>query len=338
MSRTGKRALIFGIGGQDGAYLAQLLLDKGYEVNGTSRDIEVASFEGLRQLSIHSRVRLHSANLNEFRSVIQVLRESAPDEIYNLAAQSSVGLSFDQPIETVNSIVDATLNVMEAMRFLGGQRGGAKSSYAGRFYNASSSEMFGDTGTAPASETTPFHPRSPYGVSKAAAHWMVETYRNAYGLYACSGILFNHESPLRKERFVTQKIIRAVVDIHLGANKPLQLGNIAVSRDWGWAPDYVEAMWRMLQQPTPDDFVIATGRTDKLEDFIRTAFEHFDLDWKQHVVSDRSLKRPYEIDCSLGNAAKAADRLGWRAKHTMPDVVGLLIDAELRRRSATTAA
>ena len=341
MSRTVKCALIFGVGGQDGAYLAQLLLAKGYQVHGTSRDIEVSSFAGLKQLGVHGKVRLHSANLNEFRSVLQVLRDVAPAEIYNLSAQSSVGLSFGQPIETVTSIVDATLNVMEAMRFLGGsgQDSGQDSDhYAGRFYNASSSEMFGDTGTAAASETTQFHPRSPYGVSKAAAHWLVETYRNAYGLYACSGILFNHESPLRKDRFVTQKIIRAVVDIHLGGSGPLHLGDISVSRDWGWAPDYVDAMWRMLQQPKPDDFVIATGRTDKLEDFVRTAFEHFGLDWSKHVVSDQSLRRPYEIDHSVGDATKAAERLGWRATQKMPQVVALLIEAELQRRKHGDAA
>ncbi len=323
MSGNAKRALIFGIGGQDGGYLARLLLSKGYDVHGTSRDAEVAAFDGLKQLSVYSKVRLHSANLNEFRSVIQVLRDVAPSEIYNLSAQSSVGLSFDQPIETVKSIIDATLNVMEAMRFLGGKT---------RYYNASSSEMFGDTGTSPATETTPFHPRSPYGVSKAAAHWMVESYRKAYGLYACSGILFNHESPLRKERFVTQKIIRAAVDIHLGGDRSLQLGNIAVSRDWGWAPDYVEAMWLMLQQPEPDDYVIATGQTHTLEEFAKKAFQHLQLDWVKHVVSDQTLKRPYEIDYSVGNADKAADRLGWRASHAMPEIIGLLIDAELERR------
>lgn len=318
-----KRALIFGVGGQDGAHLARLLIGKGYEVHGTSRDVEVAAFDGLKQLSIFSQVRLHSANLNEFRSVIQVLRDVAPAEIYNLSAQSSVGLSFDQPIETVNSIVDATLNVMEAIRFLGG---------AQRFYNASSSEMFGDTGTTPASETTPFRPRSPYGVSKAAAHWMVDNYRKAYGLYACSGILFNHESPLRKERFVTQKIIRAAVDIYLGGTRPLQLGNIAVARDWGWAPDYVEAMWLMLQQPTPEDFVIATGQAFTLEDFAKEAFQRLRLDWRRSVVSDPMLRRPYEIDYSVGNAAKAAKYLGWRASHAMPEVVARLIEAELQRR------
>lgn len=323
------RALIFGVGGQDGAYLARLLLDKGYEVHGTSRDAETARFGGLRQLAIHDKVRLHSANLNDFRSVIQVLRDVAPREVYNLAAQSSVGLSFEQPIETVNSIVDATLNVMEAMRFFGG---------ANRFYNASSSEMFGDTGAQAATELTPLRPRSPYGVSKAAAHWMVESYRKSYGLYACSGILFNHESPLRPERFVTQKIIRAAVDIHFGAAHRLQLGNIKVARDWGWAPDYVEAMWLMLQQAEPDDFVIATGEAYPLERFIAVAFERLGLDWTQHVDFDRGLLRPYEIECTAGDAGKAARVLGWRAQHRMPEVVALLVDAELERRRGGGAA
>ena len=325
MPGSPKIALIFGVSGQDGACLAELLLEKGYEVHGTSRDAEVAAFDGLKQLSIYPKVHLHSANLVEFRSVIQVLRDVAPTEIYNLSAQSSVGLSFDQPIETVNSIVDATLNVMEAMRFLGG---------AQRFYNASSSEMFGDTGATPATETTPLRPRSPYGVAKAAAHWMVESYRTSYGLYACSGILFNHESPLRKERFVTQKIVRAAVDIHLGAAHRLRLGNIKVARDWGWAPDYVEAMWLMLQQPKPEDFVIATGQAHTLEDFARVAFERLGLDWTAHVDSDRDLLRPYEVECTVGDAGKAARLLGWRARHRMPEVVTRLVDAELERRKA----
>ena len=319
-----KRALIFGIGGQDGAYLARLLLDKGTAVHGTSRDIEVASFDGLKQLGLLGRVRLYSANLGDFRSVAQVLRQVEPDEVYNLAAQSSVGLSFEQPIETANSIINATLNVLEAIRFLGGKP---------RFYNASSSEMFGDTGAAAAAdELTPFRPASPYGVSKAAAHWMVASYRRAYGLYACSGILFNHESPLRRERFVTQKIVRAAVDIHLGAARRLTLGNIAVTRDFGYAPDYVEAMWLMLQQKDADDFVIATGKPATLQDFVAAAFGRLKLDWKAHVDIDKGLMRPYEVDRTVGNPAKAAQTLNWRARTAMPELVAKLVDAELERR------
>ena len=323
MTNLPKRALIFGIGGQDGAYLARLLLDKGTAVHGTSRDIEMASFDGLKRLGLSERVRLHSANLGDFRSVAQVLRQVEPDEVYNLAAQSSVGLSFEQPIETANSIINATLNVLEAIRFLGGKP---------RFYNASSSEMFGDTSAEPASELTPFRPASPYGVSKAAAHWMVASYRRAYGLYACSGILFNHESPLRRERFVTQKIVRAAVDIHLGAKRRLQLGNISVTRDWGWAPDYVEAMWLMLQQPVADDFVIATGMPSTLQEFVAAAFGRLNIDWRACVDIDTSLLRPYEVERTVGNPAKAAERLGWRARTQMPELVAMLIDAELERR------
>lgn len=323
-----KRALIFGIGGQDGAYLARLLLDKGYEVHGTSRDIAVARFDGLRQLGLLERVHLHSANLTDFRSVSTTLQAVRPDEIYNLSAQSSVQLSFEQPHETLNSIVAATLNLLEAIRFAGG---------APRLYNASSGEMFGDTAGQPATEDTAFRPRSPYGISKASAHWLVETYRKGYGLFACSGILFNHESPLRSERFVTQKIVRAAVDIKSGNTKTLKLGNISIVRDWGWAPEYVDAMWRMLQADVADDYVIATGTPSSLQDFTRMAFAQCGLDWQEHVDSDPTLLRPYEVEYTVGNAAKAAQQLGWRAQSTMPDVVGKLIEAELERRAAHAA-
>ena len=323
MNRASRTALIFGIGGQDGAYLARLLLDHGYVVHGTSRDIEVAAFEGLQALGILDRIRFHSANLGDFRSVLQVLRVVMPDEIYNLAAQSSVGLSFEQPIETASSIVTATLNVLEAIRFAEREV---------RFYNASSSEMFGDTGETPATEFTPFRPVSPYGISKAAAHWMVASYRQAYRMFACSGILFNHESPLRRSRFVTQKIIRAAVDIHLGGRERLTLGNTSVVRDWGWAPEYVEAMWLMLQQVEPDDYLIATGVGASLEEFVHAAFDQVGLDWRRHVDIDESLMRPYEIARTVGDAAKAAQRLNWRARCDMPKVVAKLVEAELARR------
>jgi len=319
-----KRALIFGIGGQDGAYLARLLLDKGYEVHGTSRDIAVARFDGLEALGLRGRVRLHSANLTDFRSVCTTLQSVRPDEIYNLSAQSSVQLSFEQPNETLNSIVTATLNLLEATRFVGG---------APRLYNASSSEMFGDTAGAAATEETAFRPRSPYGISKATAHWLVETYRKGYGLFACSGILFNHESPLRSERFVTQKIVRAAVDIKCGAAQTLKLGNISIVRDWGWAPEYVDAMWRMLQATAANDYVIATGTSSSLQDFVRMAFAECGLDWREHVDSDPTLLRPYEVEYTVGNAAKAARELGWRAQSIMPDVVRQLVEAEIERRA-----
>lgn len=321
-----KTALITGVTGQDGAYLAELLLDKGYEVHGTSRDTGVARFDGLRRLGLRGRLQLHSANLTDFRSVSTTLQTVRPDEIYNLSAQSSVQLSFEQPNETLNSIVTATLNLLEAIRLVGG---------APRLYNASSSEMFGDTAGEPATEETAFRPRSPYGISKAAAHWLVESYRKGYGLYACSGILFNHESPLRGERFVTQKIVRAAVDIQGGAQQRLKLGNISIVRDWGWAPEYVDAMWRMLQQPTANDYVIATGTPSSLADFTRTAFAQCGLDWHDHVDSDASLLRPYEVEYTVGNAGKAAEHLAWRARSKMPEVVANLVEAEYARRAAS---
>jgi GDPmannose 4,6-dehydratase len=317
-----KRALIFGISGQDGAYLADFLLRKGYAVHGTSRDAATARFHGLHRLGIAEQVELHSTSLTDYPSIIQTLSGVRPDEIYNLSAQSSVGASFEQPIDTFNSIANATLNLLEAIRFLGRDA---------RFYNASSSEMFGDTASRPADETTFFRPRSPYGVAKAAAHWLIQNYRVAYGLYACSGILFNHESPIRHERFVTQKVVRAAVAISRGARKRLRLGKISIVRDWGWAPEYVEAMWLMLQQDQPEDYVIATGVPATLEEFAKAAFERVDLDWREHVDHDETLMRPFDVDCTVGNASKAEAQLGWKARSHMPQIAALLIDAELER-------
>lgn len=319
-----RAALIFGISGQDGAYLARFLLDRGYVVHGTSRDCEIASFQNLKFLGIRDRVHVHSATLHDFRSIVQVIRAVKPDEIYNLSAQSAVSLSFEQPVETIDSILNGTLNILEAIRFLG---------VGTRFYHASSSESFGNT-LEPASETTAFRPCSPYGVAKSAAHWMVANYRQAYGLYACSGILFNHESPLRPARFVTRKIIRSAIAVAQGKAKTLELGNLAVSRDWGWAPEYVDAMWRMLQLDEPDDFVIATGRMHALEDFVRAAFGHFGLDWREYVVQGTTHLRPMDIHSSVGNPAKAWARLGWKAETLMPAIVERLIEAELALAAA----
>ncbi|HUL58429.1 MAG TPA: GDP-mannose 4,6-dehydratase, partial [Anaeromyxobacteraceae bacterium] len=257
------RALIIGVSGQDGAYLAELLLGKGYEVHGTSRDANLANFSNLARLGIRERVRTLSVAPNDFRSTLTALAQVEPDELYNLSGQSSVGLSFDQPVETMESISIATLNLLEAIRFTKRKI---------RLYNASSGECFGDTGGHAADEQTPFRPRSPYAVAKAAAHFEVANYREAYGLFACSGILFNHESPLRPERFVTRKIVAAACRIAAGSEERLRLGNVRVKRDWGWAPEYVEAMWRMLQQDRPDDYVIATGETRSLEEFAAAAF------------------------------------------------------------------
>jgi GDPmannose 4,6-dehydratase len=314
-----KRALISGISGQDGAYLAKLLLGKGYQVFGTARDAQMASFQNLEKLGIRQQVTLLSMALNDFRSVLQALSKAQPDEVYNLAGQSSVGLSFDQPVETLESITLGTLNLLEVIRFL---------QQPIRLYSAGSSECFGDTGGAPADETTPFHPRSPYAVAKSAAHWEVANYREAYNLFACTGILFNHESPLRPERFVTRKIISAACRIAAGSGEKLQLGNISIARDWGLASEYVDAMWSMLQQDVPGDFLIATGETNTLEGFVVETFAQLGLDWQKHVVTDPSLLRPAEIMVSRGNPEKAYRELGWRAQQHMKDVIRIMISAE----------
>lgn len=311
-------ALICGISGQDGAYLAQLLLSKGYAVYGTSRDAQISTFRNLVRLGIRDRIQPCSMALNDFRSVLQVISKVQPDEIYNLAGQTSVGLSFELPVETMESITLGTLNLLEAMRFIGAPV---------KLYNAGSSECFGDTGTVAADETTPFRPRSPYAVAKAAAFWQVANYREAYSLFACSGILFNHESPLRPKRFVTQKIISSACEIAQGKPEKLFLGDISIQRDWGWSPEYVEAMYRMLQQEQPDDYVIATGQTSRLEAFVAEVFAHVGLNWQEHVEIDRSLFRPTDIAVSWGNATKARQKLGWQAKYTMKDVAHMMVDA-----------
>jgi GDPmannose 4,6-dehydratase len=314
-----KTALITGVSGQDGAYLAKLLLSKGYKVWGTSRDAQMASFRNLERLKIREDLRLESVALSDFRSVIQVLFKAQPDEIYNLAGQSSVGLSFEQPVETQDSIYLGTLNLLEAIRFTGKQI---------RLYNASSSECFGDLRDEAATEESPFRPRSPYAVAKAAAFWQVANYREAYKIFACSGILFNHESPLRPERFVTKKIVSAARRIARGEQRELHLGNIEVYRDWGWAPEYVYAMHLMLQQEKPEDYVIATGSSRPLRDFVATAFEHVGLDWEEYVVIDKSLFRPTDLNIGRANASKAASQLGWEAGYRMEDVARMMVEAE----------
>ncbi len=316
-----KTALICGVSGQDGAYLAQLLLNKGYNICGTSRDAQVSSFKNLVNLGIREQIKLESVALNDFRSVLQVLTKIEPDEVYNLAGQTSVGLSFEQPVETLESIANGTLNLLEAIRFLGKPI---------KFYNAGSSECFGDTRGEAANENTPFRPRSPYAVAKAAAFWQVANYREAYNLFACSGILFNHESPLRPERFVTQKIISTVCRIAAGSQEKLFLGNIDIQRDWGWAPEYVEAMYLMLQQDKPDDYVISTGISHKLEDFVISAFSEFNLDWQEYVVTDQSLLRPTDIALGKGNPTKAHQKLGWQAQYKMQDIVRMMIQAKAK--------
>ena len=313
-----KTALITGVSGPDGSYLARLLLEKGYVVCGASRDAQASSFHNLVRLGIREQVKTVSMSLKDFRSVLQTLVQVKPDEIYNLAAQSSVGLSFEQPVETMESISIGTLNLLEAVRFL---------EMPARLYNAGSSECFGDTGDLAASESTPFRPRSPYAVAKAAAFWEVANYREAYKLHACSGILFNHESPLRPDRFVTSKVVKTAYRISRGSGERLLLGNLDIRRDWGWAPEYVEAMWRMLQEDMPEDYVVATGETHALSDFVSEVFSNFGLDWKKHVDIDPALARPNELPVSCADPSKAFGKLGWRAQYRMKDVARMLAEA-----------
>jgi GDPmannose 4,6-dehydratase len=314
-----KKALILGVSGQDGSYLARLLLQKGYEVHGTSRDAETQPFSGLETLGIRSKVSVHSASLLDFRNLLQIVSRIEPDEIYNLSGQSSVGLSFSQPLESMESIALATLQILEVIRHLGAPI---------RYYSASSSECFGDLepGTA-ADESTPFRPRSPYAVAKLSGHWTTVNYREAYGIYACNGILFNHESPLRPQRFVTSKIIAAARRLRQGEPVKIELGRLDIWRDWGYSPEYVEAMWLMLQQPGPDDFVIATGVSHSLEEWVAASFAAAGADWHDHVTASNNLLRPSEIRYSRGNPAKALAQLGWSAKTSFTDLVKTLVDA-----------
>jgi GDPmannose 4,6-dehydratase len=320
MSAQGaRRALIFGVSGQDGALLARLLLAKGYEVFGASRDAEIQPFANLQRLGIRDKVKRESVSLADFRSVLQAITRVRADEIYNLAGQSSVGLSFDQPVETFDSISVATLNLLEAIRF---------HDSAIRLYNACSSECFGNT-PEPADENTPMRPRSPYAVAKAAAFWQVANYREGYRLYCASGILFNHDSPLRPERFVVRKSALAARRIAGGSNEKLELGKLSVVRDWGWAPEYVEAMWRMLQQPSAEDFVIATGKSCSLEHVVAEIFSQCGLDWRQHVTHNPAFSRPTDLAESRANPHRAAEILGWRANLCMPAIVQRMLNQDL---------
>jgi GDPmannose 4,6-dehydratase len=316
-----KRALICGISGQDGSYLAKLLLDRGYEVWGSSRDAEFSSFSNLHQLGIFSSVRLVSLNLRDSGSAIGILRRIRPNEVFSLAGQSSVGLSFDQPVETIESIALGTLTLLEAIRL---------SDLDIRLYNAGSTECFGDTGDDVANESTQFHPRSPYAVAKASAYWAVANYREAYGMYACTGILSNHDSPLRPRRFVTRKIIHAVASLALGKDLKLMLGNLAIERDWGWAPEYVEAISMMLEQPSPQDYIIATGQSYTLTMFVEAAFRLIDKDWREYVTRDESLIRPTDILKNKVSPLKAEGGLGWKARNSMKQVVSMMLESELR--------
>ena len=312
-----KTALICGISGQDGTYLAQLLLSKGYTIWGTSRDLQGTHFSNLHTIGIKDKVKLISMVPEDFRSVFMAVKQSQPDEVYYLAGQSSVALSFEQPAETIQSVVIGLLNMLEAVRM---------ADKLIRLYHAGSSECFGDTQGQPANEKTPFNPRSPYGVAKASAFWLVNNYREAYGLYACTGLLFNHESPLRPARFVTQKIIQTAKRIAAGSGETLTLGRLDISRDWGWAPEYVDAMWRMLQLSEPEDFIIATGSTITLEEFVAHAFQILGLDWKKHVVQDQSFVRPTDILVSAANPSKAKEMLSWAPNISNEKVIESMMD------------
>lgn len=319
-----KKAIIVGVSGQDGAYLSKFLLQKNYEVYGFTRNLNRSNLYRLEFLNVLNQIQIIGINLNDFRVLLETIKNINPHEIYNLAAQSSVAKSFQEPVDTLDSIIHTTLNLLEAIKFLG---------INVRFYNSSSSEMFGNVNFK-ADEKTNFNPHSPYGVSKASAHWLVQSYRNSYNLFACSGILFNHESPLRSPQFVTQKIIRHVVNVSNGYKGKLGVGNTDVVRDWGWAPDYVEGMWLMLQEKTPTDYVLASGKGHALKIFIEKCFQIFNLDWKKFVQTDKKLLRPFDINYSVGNPNLVKKKLGWKSELDLDEIIKRLINAELARNKS----
>ena len=323
IKKSTRTALICGIGGQDGAYLAAHLLAQGYAVVGTSRDATGNRFDGLARLGIRDLVTVTSMSLVDFRSTLQVLSRTHPDEVYNLAGQTSVAVSFEHPVETFESIVVGTLNLLEAIRLLRRPI---------RLYNAGSSEIFGTSGDRPAGVKTSFSPRNPYGIAKATAFWQIAQYRDAFGVEGCTGVLFNHESPLRPERFVTQKIVAAACRIAAGEQQTLELGDLSVERDWGWAPEYVVAMHKMLQLPALEDFVIATGHTSRLEDFVAEAFRAVGLDWTRHVTRDPNLIRRTENLCSRADTSHATERLGWTARYRMQDVARMMVEGRIAQQ------
>jgi GDPmannose 4,6-dehydratase len=320
-----KKAFITGVNGQDGSYLAELLLSKGYEVHGLIR--RSSSFNTQRLDDIYRdphesgvRFLMHYGDLSDSGSLINLIRNLEPDEIYHLGAQSHVKVSFEIPESTADATAMGAIRILEAIRASGVET---------RFYQASSSEMYG-AAPPPQNEETPFHPRSPYGVSKVFGYWVTVNYREAYGMFACNGILFNHESVRRGETFVTRKITRAVARIKAGMQDKLYLGNLDSKRDWGYAPEYVEAMWLMLQQDQPEDLVIATGETHSVKEFVELAFDRAGLKWEPHVEIDPRYFRPAEVDTLLGDPSKARDKLGWSAKTSFEDLVALMVDADIR--------
>jgi len=321
-----KRALITGITGQDGSYLAELLLSKGYEVHGIIRRASTFNTGRLEHIysdphSNKTALKLHYGDLSDASATARLIGKIAPDEIYNLAAQSHVRVSFDSPEYTTDIAATGTLRLLEAIRETGINT---------RFYQASSSEMYGKVQEVPQTERTPFYPRSPYGCAKVFAYWITVNYRESYGLHSSNGILFNHESPRRGETFVTRKITRAVAHIHAGLQDKLYMGNLEAKRDWGYAREYVEAMWMMLQQDSPDDYVIATGETHSVHEFLQAAFGHVGLDWEKHVRIDPKYHRPAEVDLLIGDYSKAKKKLGWEPKTKFEDLVKLMVEADIQ--------
>ena len=329
MAVTSKRALITGITGQDGSYLAEFLLDKGYEVHGLVRRSSTFGTQRIEHLyrdihEVHRPLTLHHGDMADGNGLDRLIREIRPTEVYNLAAQSHVRVSFDQPTYTADVTAVGTLRLLEAIRDLQDAVG-----YQIRFYQASSSEMFGKVAETPQTETTPFYPRSPYGVAKVYSHWITVNYRESYGLHASCGILFNHESPRRGETFVTRKITRAATRIKLGLQDKLYLGNLDAQRDWGFAGDYVEAMWLMLQQDEPDDYVIATNETHSVREFCEKAFGRLGLDARQFIDIDPRYFRPAEVDLLLGDARKAREKIGWTPRTSFDDLVAMMVDSDM---------
>ena len=320
-----KQALITGITGQDGAYLAHLLLQKGYKVYGLMARRSTSTVWRLEYLGIKGEVELIEGDMTDLSSLIRAIQLSNPTEIYNLAAQSFVGTSWEQPVLTAQVTGVGVVNLLEAIRL---------TNPSIRFYQASTSEMFGLIQEEMQSEKTPFYPRSPYGVAKLYGHWITVNYRESFNLHASTGILFNHESPLRGIEFVTRKVTDAAAKIKLGEQKELRLGNIDAKRDWGFAGDYVEAMWHMLQQEEADDYVIATGQTTTVRDMCRIAFEHVGLNYEEHVVIDPAFYRPAEVDVLLGNPAKAKEKLGWEARTSLEALIAMMVEADLERVKA----
>jgi GDPmannose 4,6-dehydratase len=316
-----KKVLITGVTGQDGSYLAELLLEKGYDVHGIVRRSSTENFERISHLE--GKIKLHQADLSDLSSLTEVVKEVRPSEVYNLAAQSFVPTSWKQPLLTTDLTATGVTRVLEAIRLVDPK--------GIRFYQASSSEMFGKVLETPQSETTPFYPRSPYGVAKVYGHFITVNYRESYDMFCVSGILFNHESPRRGKEFVTRKVTDAVARIKLGLQKELRIGNLDARRDWGFAGDYVRAMWLMLQQETPDDFVIASGETHTVRELIDIAFSHVGLDWQKYAVQDPAFMRPAEVDLLLGTPEKAKRILGWTPEVSFEGLVKMMVDADLKR-------